>query len=102
MTTILRNGQAVLDPRLGRIPELDERSRDYPVTKLLTRKQLELTHGRAWGLAIWLDQLSTSGCTGHSATYDLAASPSRVRKPDGSPLDFNFADALFHLAQRYD
>lgn len=87
---------------LGRKPEFDDRSRDYPIRRLLTRNQLAVLKGRAWGTPIWLDQGDSSACTGFSAAYDLAATPVRVVKSDGTPLNDSFAMAVYHLAQHYD
>lgn len=87
---------------LGRKPEFDDRSLDYPVKRLLTQEQFALKKGRAWGTSIWLDQGDSSACSGFSATYDLATSPVKIKKADGDPLDNEFADAVYHLAQHYD
>lgn len=87
---------------LGRRPEFDQRSRDYPVRALLTQQQLTITKGRAWGTPIWLNQGDSAACTGYSATYDLASTPVRVRKADGNLLDNDYATALYNLARHYD
>src|SRR5829696_303348 len=76
------------DPRLGRIPHLDERSREFPVRAVLRRDQTK-PMGKNWYLTLRLDQgnpigiirFSPSGCTGHSRTYDFAASPKPLKMP---------------------
>lgn len=99
MTILMRDGTAVQDERLGRLVQFDEESRNYPVRALLPTTGLR---GRTWGLNIWLDQGQTSACVGNSRTYDLAASPKPIKKPDGTPLDEDFAQALYNLAKKYD
>jgi hypothetical protein len=96
----LRGGHTASDPRLGRLPEFDDRSRRFAVRELLDMSKP--VRSKSWSLNIWLDQGNSSACVGFSRTYDLAAVPTPIRKPDGSLLDNEFGQALYHLAQKYD
>jgi hypothetical protein len=96
----LRGGFTATDERLGRLPEFDERSRAFAVSDVLD--MAKPLRSKTWALKLLLDQLRTSGCTGHSRTYDLAAAPLPLTKPGGEPFDFDFADALYQLAKFYD
>jgi hypothetical protein len=94
----MRDGSVVADPRLGRLKSFDQRSRAFNVADLLTAP----LKGKTWSLKIYLDQLQTDACVGNGRTYDLAASPSPLRQANGLPFDEDFAQALYHLAQKYD
>jgi hypothetical protein len=94
----MRDGSVVADPRLGRLKSFDPRSRAFNVADLLTAP----LKGKTWSLKIYLDQLQTDACVGNGRTYDLAASPSPLRQANGLPFDEDFAQALYHLAQKYD
>jgi len=98
MSTQMRDGTTVEDPRLGRLVEFDERSRQYNVADLLTAP----IKGRTWYGRVRLDQGQTSACTGNARTHDLAFSPIPLKNADGSPLDETFAQALYNLAKKYD
>jgi hypothetical protein len=96
----LRGGHTATDPRLGRVPEFDERSRRYAVRELLDMSKP--LRNQSWALSIVLDQGNSSACVGFSRAYDLSAAPVRVKKSDGTNLDNEFGLALYHLAQKYD
>jgi hypothetical protein len=103
----LRGGFTATDSRLGRLPELDERSRRFSVADVLdTSKSLR---SKSWPLSIMLDQgadipvwSDDSACTGGSRIYDLSAGPVRVKKPDGTDLDMLFAHAAYQLGKKND
>lgn len=88
------------DPRLGRLAHLDARSRNFPVRSLIASG--DTPRGRKWYNRLKLDQGQTPACTGFSRTYDLAMSPNPLRLPNRQPFDFDFAFALYKLAQQYD
>lgn len=71
----LRGGYETSDPRLGRIPQWDERNKDYPVRMLLTAKA---PRSYTWRLPIHLNQGQTSACVGFSFAHELAARPVSV------------------------
>lgn len=109
---LLKDGGVATDPRLGRLVQFDERSRDYPVRDLLPTPELK---GRRWysprghildqGVDLGVKGWNASGCTGFSRTYDLAGSPNPVKAiVNGNKVapDNEFAFALYKLAQQYD
>jgi hypothetical protein len=100
--TQMKDGSIAKDPRLGRLPSFDERSRDYPLRALLTSAQERTLRSYSWWCPLMLDQLMTSACTGCSATYDLAASPKPLKQPNGLPFDFPWANNLYRMAQTMD
>lgn len=76
----MRDGTAAQDPRLGRLKQFDERSREFPVVRLLRADQ-KRPRSYTWGIAVWLDQdegvegHDVGGCTGYSGASELAARP---------------------------
>lgn len=94
----LRGGGHAADPRLGRVPEFDERSRDYPVTRSLQAAYVAdaAPIRRTWRLDGRLDQEQSDACTGHAWTHEHAAEPKR-HKPT-SQLAFQWYD----LARKLD
>lgn len=76
MTITLRGGFTTEDPRLDRVPEFDERSRDYPVTVLLTGD--EPLRGKAWYCSARLDQGREGACVGFGWSHEAAAYPAHV------------------------
>lgn len=74
MTTTLRDGTEVLDPRLDYLPETDPRSQaNYPVRELL--KGPKPRRGRSWRAGHVLDQGSEGACVGFSILTEAAANP---------------------------
>lgn len=98
----LKGGYEASDPRLGRIPEFDERSRDFRARTVLEFIGAREPINRTWYLKPRIDQLQTPRCVGASRTHDLAASPENVRQEDGRQLDFAFASKLYAVAQTLD
>jgi hypothetical protein len=92
--TRMRDGSVASDPRLGRLAQFDEKSRRYNVADV--RKSTALT-SKSWTNATYLDQGSTSACTGHSRTYDIAGYPKPV-----AGLTNNFANRVYELAKTMD
>lgn len=96
----LRDGSEVADPRLGRIPQFDPRSRGYGVRAVLpTAWQHEKS--RMWYLpstAPVLDQGREGSCVGHGITNELRFTPVPV-----AGLDSRFAvEQIYWPAQRAD
>jgi hypothetical protein len=69
----LKGGAVATDPRLGRVPSFDERSRKYPIRALLDRTAKPRSY--TWRLGLHLDQGNTPACTGFSTAHELAAKP---------------------------
>lgn len=86
MTIELRGGHTTGDPRLGRIPQFDERSKQYPIRTLLAevaKKRRSYTWscpvGRSPSGALpsggALDQGREGACTGFAIAMEAAARP---------------------------
>lgn len=94
MSIILRDGSSVEDPRLNRLIEFDERSRDFPVRTALPSTRLV---SRTWTAGLILDQLREGSCVGMALAKDAASYPVPV-----PGVNETTALALYHLAQRLD
>lgn len=67
------------DPRLDRLIEFDERSRNYPVRALLTPRQLQRPpRSYTWSVPVVLDQGNEGACVGFSWANELAARPTGI------------------------
>lgn len=76
MTITLKDGSTTEDPRLDRLVQFDERSRQYPIRALLdTTKSLR---SYTWRCNAWLDQGREGACVGFAYTHDAAARPAEV------------------------
>lgn len=91
----LKGGHTTDDPRLDRIPQFDERSRDYPIRGLLTPELPLRSFG--WACPTWLDQGQEGACVGFSWTHELAAYPVAVKG-----VDNDFARGIYKEAQKID
>lgn len=65
------------DPRLGRLPVFDERSRQYPVRALLAATLLPRSY--TWRVGANFNQGSVGACVGFSVTHELRARPVEKR-----------------------
>ena len=90
----LVDGSKVKDPRLGRVVELDERSKLFAIRPEVA----SLTPvTRNWRCDLVLDQGNMGSCVGNACTHELAATPDIY-----TGLDENFAKQLYFLAQQLD
>jgi hypothetical protein len=98
MSVELRDGSVVEDPRLGRIPQWDEQSRQFPARALLSSEQkAKGPRSYTWRVNCWLDQGAQGSCVGHGFAHELAARPQVVRgMTHDHAVDFYFS------AQRID
>lgn len=90
----LKGGYSAEDPRLGRIPEKDERSRRFGVAAILPTTDELRSH--TWSCKLWLNQTGPR-CVGYSRTLDLAAAPRMV-----GHLGHKDADTIYRIAQTLD
>ena len=91
----LKDGTKTGDIRLDRIKYFDERSRGYPIRRMVARKKMR---SYTWRCNVYLDQGSEGACVGFGITHELAARPSEV---DG--LTNKFArEAIYWEAQKID
>lgn len=65
---------------LGRLREFDERSRNFPMRELLSRRAIETPKTKIWQCNKHLDQRSDPACVGFSWTHNLIARPVPIRK----------------------
>lgn len=93
----LRGGVVTADPRLGRVPEFDERSRSFPMAAVLAEAPKSYKpRSYSWSIGTHLDQGANPSCVGFAWTHDLLARPAVVT--EGA----DFALWLYKTAQRYD
>jgi hypothetical protein len=71
----LKDNNWTQDPRLDRIVQFDEQSRNYPVRELLPEKKLR---SYTWHCSEHLDQGQEGACVGFGCVHELIARPSRV------------------------
>jgi hypothetical protein len=95
MATKLRDGTKVTDARLARLKQFDERSRKYPVRKLVSG---QVPRSRTWGCDQVLDQGQEGACVGAACTHELIAKPKPVKG-----LNMKFArEQVYWEAQKND
>lgn len=90
----LKGGFKANDPRLGRVPQFDERSRKYSIRKLIGPKP---PRSYTWRQGVAVDQGDNPSCVGCAGTHELAARPLVV-----PGLDYAFAHALYRVCQEND
>jgi hypothetical protein len=81
------------DRRLDRIPQFDERSRQFPIRALIGDVPLK---PKKWTCLPRLDQGQEGACVGFGWSHELAADPVRVKVTDSTAL------GLYHRAQQLD
>lgn len=82
-------------PSFGRIPEYDERNRNYPVRELVAAQELR---SYTWPCPLNLDQQQTPSCVAHAIAHEIAAKPVQPLIP---PTEAWALD-LYHQAQAID
>jgi hypothetical protein len=94
----MRDGTEVSDPRLGRLIQFDERSRDYSIRKIVTWQPLRSRTYRMPRNEGVLDQGREGSCVGFGVTNEIRATPRSARGLDGT-----FArEKIYWPAQRDD
>jgi hypothetical protein len=91
----LKNGYATIDPRLDRVPQFDERSKEYPIRTLVAERAPLRSAG--WACPDWLDQGREGACVGFAWSHELIATPVQVPGVNDS-----FAREVYREAQRLD
>lgn len=92
---ILKDGSTVKDPRLARVIQFDERSKNFPI-----RAVIENTTPRSytWSCATHLDQGNEGACVGFSMAHELIAKPVVI-----AGINAKFArENIYWQAQRND
>lgn len=72
---MLKDASTVLDRRLARLKHFDERSRKYPVRRLVTG---QTPRSRTWACSKVLDQGQEGACVGAACGHELIAAPKAV------------------------
>lgn len=80
---------------LGRKPEFDPRSRNFPVRALLQANKPLRSY--TWSCASYLDQGFEGACVGYSFTHEAAARPAKIKD-----VNNQIAQAIYRRAQDLD
>lgn len=94
MNIELKGNFVAHDRRLGRIPELDPRSKKYPIRKLLAATK---PRSYTWECPTWLNQGQEGSCVGFAFAHEAIARPVRVQNVTGA-----VAREVYHSAQLLD
>lgn len=94
---MLKDGTTPADPRLGRLPQFDERSRAFPIMATLATAPTE-PRGYTWRCSSTLDQGAEGSCVGHAWAHELIARPA-----EATGVDHPYArERIYWEAQRLD
>lgn len=94
----LRDDSTTLDPRLDRIPQFDDRSRNYPIRTLLGAEAYARPRSYHWKPGPVLDQGREGACVGFAFAGELAARPAVVKEAGTDA----YALGLYRRAQQLD
>ncbi len=89
----LRGGNETQDIRLDRLPEFDERSRQFPIRTLVEAKK---PRSYTWRCKDWLDQGREGACVGFAFGHEL------ISRPREFPATNAFARGIYLAAQKED
>ncbi len=109
----MRDGSVALDPRLGRLEQFDDRSRDYqiravlnergvksqPVGALNSASSTRSARGRLWVPGPTLNQRREGQCVAEGCTDARNGSPDRQKPPI---TDFAARNEFYHACQHRD
>jgi hypothetical protein len=90
----LKGGYTATDPRLGRIPSFDERSRSFNIAEVVSDE----IHSKTWPCSTYLDQGNVGSCVGNGWSHELAAVPVAIK----DVINEMFALGVYHEAQKND
>ncbi len=88
----LKGGFKTSDPRLDRLPEVDPRNANYPISAVVP----EGVRSKRWRLTQRLDQGREGACVGFAWTHEIAAEPLRGKVDDA------YARRVYREAQLVD
>jgi len=84
------------DPRLGRLPEFDTKSLEFPIRELMTAAQVRTPRSKTWNMRQRLNQGSQPKCVGYSIAQEVGGQPYY-----NNVTDF-LADLIYQEAQKID
>ena len=82
-----------MDRTLDRLPQFDERSRNFPITAVVNTS---VYTSKTWPCEIYNDQGEEGACVGFGWSHELASEPAVV------PTNYDVAFALYKRAQALD
>jgi len=92
----LRDGSEAQDPRLARILQFDEKSREFPVMAAVGSSKKARSY--TWRCLQYFDQGQEGACVGFAMAHELVARPAEVQH-----LSENFArESIYWAAQKID
>lgn len=101
-TILLKDGSETQDPRLDRLIQFDERSREFPIMAAVPTGARPRSYTWRIDRDYLIDQGREGACVGFSLINELQARPSEVDF-DSLPRANAFArDEIYHEAQRID
>lgn len=81
------------NPRLDRLVQFDERSREFPIRALVAGKPRSFT----WSVNQWFDQKSEGACVGFAWAHEMVARPKVARN-----ITESWAQELYRTARTLD
>lgn len=94
----LRGGYTAEDPRLDRVPQYDERSREFPISAVVEGKT---PRSRGWSVRHWLDQQQEGACVSFAWHHEALALPKRARFASDDEAEA-YARGRYHEMQQVD
>lgn len=91
----LKGGYTTRDPRLDRLVQFDERSRQFPIRALIPDKAKPRSF--TWSCPVQLDQGQEGACTGFGVAQEGAARPVKVKDVTDA-----VAQEIYHRARQLD
>jgi len=91
----LKDGSETTDPRLTRLVQFDDRSRNFPIRSLNTQKK---RRSYTWRCNEWFDQGREGACVGFALGHEMSARPAEFR---GLNYDY-LVKNVYHEAQKID
>jgi hypothetical protein len=86
--------EAIMERTFDRLPEFDERSRQYPIRALIDTSVTPRSY--TWGCDYYNDQGQEGACVGFSWSHELAAKPKVV------PTNNSVAQEIYYRARQLD
>jgi len=93
MSGTLKGGGQPSDPRLGRVPQPDERNAAYPIRALIGAPPLRQ---KVWRMLAHINQGQTSSCVGHGWAHELNALPVPIKVTSATAI------GIYRRAQQLD